>query len=96
MGRGYEHQKLKGQVFIRDNNRCVKCGCVYKKGFYPGSCFTNLVADHIIPIKLGGSEFDINNIQTLCIDCNREKNRIDQSKIAEYKRRMKNDHKKEL
>ena len=29
------------------------------------------VVDHIHPISLGGLEWDINNLQTLCIDCNK-------------------------
>ena len=41
-----------------------------------------LVGDHIIPIACGGAEWDINNVQTLCIDCNKHKTKIDAGKIA--------------
>lgn len=41
-----------------------------------------LIGDHIIPIALGGAEWDINNLQTLCKVCNRIKTRADAAKIA--------------
>ena len=43
---------------------------------------SKLIADHIIPISLGGDEWEINNIQTLCIDCNKIKTKKDAKKIA--------------
>lgn len=43
---------------------------------------SQLIADHIIPISLGGEEWDINNIQTLCKDCNKKKTSEDLKKIA--------------
>lgn len=43
---------------------------------------SQLIADHIMPISLGGDEWDINNIQTLCKDCNRKKTNNDFKKIA--------------
>lgn len=41
-----------------------------------------LIADHIHPIALNGPEWDMNNIQTLCIVCNKKKTKIDMGKIA--------------
>jgi len=41
-----------------------------------------LVADHVVAIALGGEEWDMDNIQTLCKWCNKEKTRIDIGKIA--------------
>lgn len=41
-----------------------------------------LIADHIVPIALGGPQWDINNIQTLCLDCNRTKTAHDAADIA--------------
>lgn len=44
-----------------------------------------LIADHILAIALGGDEWDINNIQTLCPDCNKIKTAKDAGKIAKLR-----------
>jgi len=44
---------------------------------------SGLIGDHIIPIALGGDEWDINNVQTLCEACNKIKTKEDMKKIAE-------------
>lgn len=49
----------------------------------------DFVADHIIPIALGGAEFDLNNIQLLCEVCNREKTKKDQAEIAKRRKLLK-------
>ena len=41
-----------------------------------------LIGDHIIPIAMGGGEWDIDNVQTLCIECNKIKTKGDAGKIA--------------
>lgn len=91
--RSWKHTKLKVIVFKRDNYTCVKCG--HKRdlsyhNFLNPNIFIDLVADHILPVALGGKELDINNIQTLCLKCNKEKNAKDQSDIARKKREWKN------
>lgn len=53
---------LRLKVFSRDGHQCVYCGNTQ-----------NLQADHIIPLAAGGPAFDINNLQTLCRDCNGKK-----------------------
>ena len=40
------------------------------------------VVDHIQAIALNGDEWDINNLQTLCIECNKHKTKKDIGKIA--------------
>ena len=44
-----------------------------------------LIADHIIAIALGGDEWDINNLQTLCPECNKIKTAEDAGKIAKLR-----------
>ena len=51
-------------VLHRDKNKCVFCGRSAKQ--------VQLEVDHIIPFSKGGSN-NLNNLQTLCIDCNRGK-----------------------
>lgn len=45
-----------------------------------------LIGDHIIPIALGGEQWDIDNIQTLCHKCNQIKTAQDMKKIAKERR----------
>lgn len=51
-------------VLHRDNFRCVACGISSKNA--------ELQVDHIIPFSKGGGNH-IDNLQTLCVDCNRGK-----------------------
>lgn len=75
----YGWSDLRRKVFERDNYTCVKC----KKQF-PDHL---LVGDHIIPIAIGGDEWDIDNVQTLCKDkCNKIKTKQDAKDIAKQRR----------
>ncbi len=47
------------------------------------------IADHIIPIALGGPEFDLNNIQLLCDECNKIKTAKDAADIAKRRKLLK-------
>ena len=51
--------------------------------------FRDFIADHIIPIALGGAEFDPNNVQLLCEVCNKKKTKQDQGKIAKKRKLIK-------
>lgn len=51
----------------------------------PDDYARHLIADHIHPIALGGEEWDMNNIQTLCKECNKKKTRGDIGKIAQLR-----------
>lgn len=74
---------LRRKVLERDNYKCVKCGT--KETFKLG--ISNLVADHILAIALGGNEWDINNIETLCNNpCNKIKTANDAKEIAKLRR----------
>ena len=70
--------KTRKEAFVRDDYKCVKCG---EEGTE-----SSLVGDHIEPIALGGEEFDVDNVQTLCIDCDKIKTKEDQNKIAKQRR----------
>lgn len=50
---------------------------------------TNFIGDHIKPIALGGEEFDLDNVQTLCLACNKIKTRQDAKDIAMERKRIK-------
>lgn len=102
-------QDLRLRAFKRDRYRCVKCAVqpleiiqrldpITNK--WDGTMIpsntpdpTHLIGDHIIPIALGGDEWDINNVQTLCQECNKEKTRIDAGRIA-VERRVSDNQKK--
>lgn len=85
---------LRNKVFQRDNYTCVKCGAKPTKEYksfssgkievYP-DC-EKLIGDHIIPISLGGEQWDPSNVQTLCIQCNKIKTKKDAGDIAKERR----------
>ena len=52
---------LRFYVFKRDNYKCLNCGA--------GRDEISLHLDHIVPVSSGGSD-DLDNLQTLCKDCN--------------------------
>ena len=58
----------------------------YKKE-YMKQVKNNLIGDHIIPIALGGDEFDLKNIQTLCLACNKIKTSKDLKDISLERKR---------
>lgn len=57
--------RVRHQVFQRDNYRCRECGARLEDG-------ATLEIDHIVPVAKGGTN-DISNLQTLCKACNRGK-----------------------
>jgi 5-methylcytosine-specific restriction endonuclease McrA len=60
----YISPSVRVSVLHRDGYKCVFCGRSSKQA--------QLEVDHIVPFCEGGSN-DPNNLQTLCIDCNRGK-----------------------
>ncbi len=60
----YISKSTRVSVFHRDKYKCVFCG--------HSSQQVALQIDHIIPFSQGGSN-QIDNLQTLCVDCNQGK-----------------------
>ncbi|MBE9636547.1 HNH endonuclease [Salipiger pacificus] len=57
---------VRKQAKDRDDWRCVECG---NRG--------RLEVDHIKAIRDGGAEYDLDNLQTLCIACHARKTRLE-------------------
>ncbi|MDR0935912.1 MAG: HNH endonuclease [Oscillospiraceae bacterium] len=60
---------VRNYIFVRDKYRCQKCGVS-----------DNITIDHILPLSLGGKS-NVENLQTLCVDCNSRKS----SEVADYR-----------
>ena len=54
-------EKIRNRIFKRDDYKCKICGSK-----------DNLIIDHIIPFSKGGIT-EIDNLQTLCKNCNSKK-----------------------
>ena len=54
--------KVRVQVLDRDNSTCQLCGATIADG-------VKLHVDHIVPLSKGGTN-ELDNLQTLCQDCN--------------------------
>ena len=59
---------IRHEVFKRDNYTCVECGAKKDDG-------ATLHIDHKIPVSKGGTD-EMDNLQTLCKDCNLNKNNL--------------------
>ena len=59
---------LKHEVFKRDGYKCVECGASRDDG-------ATLHVDHKIPVSKGGTD-ELDNLQTLCQDCNLNKSDV--------------------
>jgi 5-methylcytosine-specific restriction endonuclease McrA len=101
--KSYSWETFRKEIFKRDNATCKKCGKRFVKNapdyikeelnIFELPDETKLIADHIIPIKLGGAMWEFSNIQTLCIDCNKIKTKTDIKNISKHRKR--NNKKKE-
>ena len=59
---------LRHEVFKRDGYKCVECGASKEDG-------ATLHVDHKIPVSKGGTD-ELDNLQTLCSDCNLNKSDV--------------------
>ena len=73
---------VKKEAFKRDNYTCNGCNCKESKDL-------GIEGDHIVPVAVGGPEFDLDNIQTLCIPCHKIKTKKDHKIISAYRKREK-------
>jgi len=71
-------QSRRDTVFARDNYRCIRCGT-------NATAFNQLTIDHILPKSRGGTN-DLDNLQTLCEQCNQLKADDQLSSITVYTR----------
>ena len=84
----------KWKVFERDNFKCVKCGFQDKPHyvFVVHKCYLKetpkLECDHILPLCFGGKEFELDNCQTLCSKCHKEKSRAEARRRAILRNHM--------
>ena len=58
-------QRVRRVIYERDGGICMKCGKPVPKNNYH--------VDHIIPISAGGDEWDLNNLELSCAECNLKK-----------------------
>jgi len=63
---------IRWQLFQKDKGACRNCGEITK----------NWHADHIFPVFRGGGACGLDNFQTLCVDCHKEKTRKDLSETG--------------
>ncbi len=58
-------KRVRSVVYVRDGGICMKCGRkVTKKDFH---------VDHIVPLAQGGNEWDLDNLELSCPECNLKK-----------------------
>lgn len=69
------------QIFVRDDFTCLHCKNVF--------VVEDLICDHIVPIAIGGLQWDSRNLQTLCKWCNKIKTKNDMGDIAKARRACK-------
>jgi 5-methylcytosine-specific restriction endonuclease McrA len=87
-----DHGALRFRIIKNRGAICERCGKQLSTPRQEGSHIINytnfgdIVMDHIIPISIGGAEFDENNVQLLCRDCNKVKTREDAKQIAKARR----------
>lgn len=80
---------LRFKIFERDDYTCQNNKCSYKWESCDGRSMGEMLnCDHIIPICLGGAEFDEDNLQTLCVECHKKKTRMEVAFIAAIEREV--------
>lgn len=71
---------------LKENPNCASCTKPRPEPFWHSDGW---VVDHIIPISIGGEEFEESNLQLLCPECNKIKTANDMKDIALQRRNEK-------
>jgi 5-methylcytosine-specific restriction endonuclease McrA len=58
-------KRVRRVVYARDGGICMKCGRRVKA--------RNFHVDHIVPLSMGGDEWNLDNLELSCPDCNLHK-----------------------
>jgi 5-methylcytosine-specific restriction endonuclease McrA len=80
--------QMRRLVLLEQEGKCARChkeisGSRSGERRPPGHPF---ILDHILPIAMGGDQWDTGNLQVLCARCNRIKTARDMGAIARWKR----------
>ena len=73
---------MRDKFFSDSDKKCAKC----RSDIIESGLGYDYVLDHIVPIALGGEEFNSDNFQILCNSCNKIKTKEDMKKIYEFKK----------
>jgi 5-methylcytosine-specific restriction endonuclease McrA len=84
-----EIYEIKHGEWLKKHNAEVKMHQNNHDEWLANNMSRDFIADHIIPIAIGGDEFDLNNIQYICEVCNKKKTKRDMAKIALLRKRIK-------
>lgn len=58
-------KRVQKVIYARDGGICMKCGKEVSKD--------NFHVDHIVPVSKGGDEWDLENLELSCPECNLKK-----------------------
>lgn len=69
-------QRVRMVIWERDGGVCMKCNTkLSKKNFH---------VDHIVPVSKGGAEWDLNNLELSCPQCNLRKGSKESSEVVVF------------
>jgi 5-methylcytosine-specific restriction endonuclease McrA len=76
------------KFFVKNSHSLLRDKIANDKDYFCCSCNKKIpdrnhfILDHILPIALGGAEFDESNLQILCFECDKVKTAKDMTLIA--------------
>ena len=80
--------QMRRLVLLEQEGKCARCHMEIRKSRTAGDRGPAhyFILDHIRPIAMGGDQWDVHNLQVLCLRCNRIKTARDMCAIARWKR----------